>query len=104
MKESDLRKWHRNAGVVLAPLIVLQAISGIFLSVDWLLGYHQRAGEVIEKEIPSLVWLWDKTLVSIHYGLGLPGSSYHIALGIGLFWIVVSGVMIFLRIRARRKG
>ncbi|MBE0429259.1 MAG: hypothetical protein IBX61_05240, partial [Thermoleophilia bacterium] len=32
MKEANLRKWHRYAGVILAPLIVLQALSGIFLS------------------------------------------------------------------------
>ncbi|GEM_PF-1209296 len=102
MKELDLRKWHRNVGIVLAPLLVLQAISGIFLSVDWLLGYHQRVGETI-REIPPLVLLWDKILVEIHYGLGVPGAIEHILLGIGLVWVTVSGFIIFLRIRARKK-
>lgn len=68
MKERDLIKWHRNVGIVLAPLLVLQAISGVFLSADWLLGYHQHVGEAI-REIPPLIWLWDKILVEIHYGL-----------------------------------
>jgi len=78
MKELDLRKWHRNVGIVLAPLLVLQAISGVFLSADWLLGYHQRAGEVIRANVPSLIWLWDKILLEIHYGLGIPGAIEHI--------------------------
>jgi len=103
MEESDLRKWHRKVGTALAPLIILQAISGIFLSVDWLLGYHQRIGQVIKEDVPSLIALWDKILVTIHYGFELPGSPYHIGLGIGLIWIVISGVLIFLRIRARKK-
>jgi len=47
MKELDIRKLHRIAGVVIAPLLILQALSGIFLSVDWLLGFHQRIGETI---------------------------------------------------------
>jgi len=103
MKELDLRKWHRNVGIVLAPLLILQAISGVFLSIDWLLGFHARVGEVIGKNIPSLIALWDLLLVSIHYGFGLPGSPYHIAIGFGSVWIVVSGFIIFLRIRARKK-
>lgn len=104
MEELDLRKLHRNVGIALAPLIILQGISGIFLSVDWLLGYHRRVGEIIREDIPSLIVLWDKILVTIHYGFGIPGSPYHIALGIGLIWIVVSGIMIFFRIRARKKN
>jgi hypothetical protein len=102
MKERDLIKWHRNVGIVLAPLLVLQAISGVFLSADWLLGYHQRVGEAI-REIPSLIWLWDKILVEIHYGLRIPGAIEHIVLGIGLVWVTVSGFMIFLNTRARKK-
>lgn len=103
MKELDLRKWHRNVGIMLAPLLVLQAISGVFLSVDWLLGYHQRVGEVIRVNVPSLIWLWDKILVEIHYGLQIPGAIEHIVLGIGLVWVTVSGFMMFLNIRARKK-
>jgi len=102
MKELDLRKWHRNVGIVLAPLLILQAVSGVFLSLDWMLGYHQRVGEAI-RAIPVVIILWDKLLVNIHYGFGLTGSPYHIALGIGLIWATVSGVIIHLRIRARKK-
>ena len=71
-------KWHRNVGIVLAPLLVLQGISGVFLSAEWLLGYHQRVGEVIRANVPPLIWLWDKILLEIHYGLGIPGAIEHI--------------------------
>lgn len=49
MNELDLRKWHRNIGILLAPLLILQAISGVNLSVDWLLGYYMRVGETIRE-------------------------------------------------------
>lgn len=103
MKEPDLRKLHRIVGVVIAPLLILQALSGIFLSVDWLLGFHQRIGEMIKENIPPLIRLWDMILVSIHYGLGVGGAFYHVLLGIAAIWVAASGFMIFLKIRARQK-
>jgi len=59
MKELDLREQHRIVGVVIAPLLILQVLSGIFLCVDWLLGIHRRAGEVIKETFSPLVRLWD---------------------------------------------
>lgn len=103
MKEPDIRKLHRIVGVVIAPLLILQALSGIFLSVDWLLGFHRRIGETITENIPPLIRMWDMILVDIHYGLEVGGAFYHILLGIGAVWVAVSGFMIFLKIRARRK-
>ena len=81
MKEIYLRKLHRQIGIVVAPLLVLQATSGVFLSIDWLLGFHQRVGETLRENIPPLIRLWDLILVEIHYGLGMPGALYHIILG-----------------------
>ncbi|MEW5745069.1 MAG: hypothetical protein AB1805_06505 [Nitrospirota bacterium] len=103
MEERELRKWHRRAGIVLALLLVLQAASGMFLSANWLLGVHHRVGEAIEGTLPPLVLLWDKLLVEIHYGFGPLSVPYHIVLGAGTIWVAVSGVMIFLRGRARQK-
>ena len=102
MKEPDLRKVHRLTGIVIAPFIILQALSGILLSVDWLLGIHRRAGDGIKENIPPLLRLWDMILVEIHYGPGVGGAFYHILLGIGAVWVAVSGFMIFLKIRARQ--
>lgn len=67
------------------------------------MGYHQRVGEVIRANVPQLIWLWDKILIEIHYGLGIPGAIEHIVLGIGLVWVTVSGFMMFLNTRARKK-
>ena len=103
MKEPDLRKLHRIVGVAIAPLLMLQVLSGLFLSVDWLMGIHRRAGEAIEENFSPLLRLWDMILVDIHYGPGLGGALYHIVLGVAAMWVVASGFMIFLRIRARRK-
>ena len=103
MKEPDLRKLHRTVGVVIAPLLILQALSGTFLSIDWLLGIHKRAGEAIKETIPPLLRLWDMILVDIHYGLGVGGAFYHVLLGIGAVGVAVSGFMIYLKIRERQK-
>ena len=103
MKEADLRRMHRLAGVVLAPLLVLQALSGVLLSVDWLLGIHQRVGESIGRNVPALLRVWDVALVEIHYGMGVGGALYHILLGIAVVGVAASGFVIFLRVRARLR-
>ena len=83
--------------------LVLQALSGVFLSVDWLLGIHRRAGDAIKENIPHLLMLWDMILVDIHYGLGVGGAFYHILLGVAAIGVATSGLMIFSKIRARQK-
>jgi succinate dehydrogenase/fumarate reductase cytochrome b subunit len=103
LKELDLRKLHRIVGVAVAPLLILQVLSGIFISVDWLMGIHRRAGEAIKENFSPLLRLWDMILVDIHYGPGMGGALYHIVLGIAAIWVVASGFMIFLRIRVRQK-
>ena len=104
MKELDLRKVHRLMGIVIAPLIILQALSGVLLSVDWLLGIHRRAGDAIKENIPRLLVLWDMILVDIHYGMGVGGAFYHILLGVAVIGVATPGLMIFLKIRARQKS
>ena len=103
MKEPQLRKLHRVAGIVLAPLLVLQALSGVLLSVDWLLGIHRRFGESVGDASPGLARLWDAALVEIHYGTGVGGAVYHILLGIAVVGIAASGLAIFFQIRARLR-
>ena len=103
MNEPQLRKLHRLAGVILAPLLVLQALSGVLLSVDWLLGIHRRFGETVGDASPGLARLWDAALVEIHYGAGVGGAVYHILLGIAVLGVAASGLAIFLKIRARLR-
>ena len=102
MTEPTLRKLHRYIGVTLAPLILLQAISGMFLSFEWLSGFHTAAGKLMP-EAPPVVQFWDWVFVGIHYGGGFLGALFHALLGLGLIVLASSGLWIFLKIRARRK-
>ena len=104
MKEMDLRKWHRLISIWVGPLIILQALSGIILSIDWLLEIHRRFGEMIRENTPLNARLWDAILVKIHYGIGKTGAFYHIALGGAAIWVAVSGIIIFLRMRNRQRA
>ena len=67
------------------------------------MGIHSRAGEAIKETFPPLLALWDVILVDMHYGPGTGGAFYHIVLGIASFWVVASGFVIFLKIRARQR-
>lgn len=102
VKEPTLRKWHRYGGSVLAPLIFLQALSGLFLSFEWMTGLHTAAGELLPGASPFLRF-WDWVFVGIHYGGGFPGYLYHSFVGAGLIWLVVTGAWIFLKTRARLR-
>ena len=103
MREPQLRKLHRFAGIVLAPLLVLQALSGGLLSVDWLFGIHRRFGESVGDVSPGLARLWDAALVDIHYGTGVGGAVYHILLGVAIVGLAVSGLGIYSQVRARLR-
>jgi hypothetical protein len=81
MKEKTLRQIHRSAGVILAFFIIIQAFSGVLLSLHIL-----PAGS-----IPGV----------IHFQLGIAGTLYRIILGIGILWMAFSGLWINMKIRAR---
>ncbi len=86
MKEKTLRKTHRITGVSLAVFIILQSISGIVLTFEDITGSY-----------------YDNFLRDIHIHLGYAGTVYRIALGMGLLWLAISGLMIYLRIRKRQN-
>ncbi len=86
MKEPHLRKWHRNAGMALLVLILLQVATGLILTVENMLGQY-----------------WGGILYDIHEGLGFAGHAYRLILGAGLLWMSYSGLMIFLALRNRKK-
>lgn len=87
MKELDLRKWHRTMGITLALFIVIQAGSGLLLSLeDFLASIFPGA--------PAL-------LTSIHTGGGGLGTFYRVLLGLGLVGMAASGSLIYSKIKAR---
>jgi len=86
MKEKILRQAHRFIGILLAIFIILQGVTGVILSIEDLLGRY-----------------WGGIIRDLHHGYGHIGSLYRIVIGIGFFWMAISGVMIYMKIKARTK-
>ncbi len=107
MKEADLRKLHRTMGIIFAAFIILQAGSGLLISVGELFVSHSHAHE--DSIIPHVdkedgeSQLRHGIIGLVHHGAGPIGGIYRIVLSLGLLGMAVSGTRIFLMIRARRK-
>lgn len=86
MTSKSLRTAHRSVGVPLALFVVIQTITGILLTYDRYLGLYQQG-------------LTD----TLHYDISLIGVVYRTALGLGLLWMTVTGLMIWWDVRQRRK-
>jgi hypothetical protein len=89
MKEPDLRKWHRTMGITLALFIIIQAGSGLLLSLE----------DFVATVFPGAPAL----LTSIHTGGGNLGTPYRVLLGLGLLGMATSGILIYLKIQARTR-
>lgn len=106
MEESVLRTWHRTLGIVLALFIIFQAGSGFFISLSQMSVSHTHAHE---ESHPSAHGheegesFWHDSLKFIHHGAGTLGTVYRIIVEIGILVMVLSGSMIFFKIRARSK-
>ena len=104
MKEMDLRKWHRTIGITAALFIILQTGSGFLLSLGDLSVAHTHANEEAyttshaHEDVESS---WHEVLEFIHRGGSTAGVIYRIAMGICLLVMVVTGSMIFFKVRAR---
>jgi len=115
MNEVNLRKWHRRMGITLAFFIILQAGTGLLLSLDWVSTPHSHAntqherikesGEANETLIDSHEGgpVWHKVLEFIHHGAGSIMNLYRAILGIGIVAMALTGSTIFFVIRARSK-
>jgi hypothetical protein len=100
MKELTLRKLHRYTAVTLLPLIMLQVVSGLFLSIEWLTGLHHAAGRLFPDTGPAIRF-WDWLFLEVHRGGGRLGAVLNVLVGLGLLWLGVSGLWIFIRIQLR---
>lgn len=85
MKESTLRKIHRSFGISIALLIILQAGTGLLLSLAHLTGIVV-GGEVIH---------------GIHFGDGGAADAYRVLLAAAILVLAATGVWIFVKIRIR---
>lgn len=100
MKEIGINKLHRYAGIAIAPFLVIQALSGLFLDFGLF-----RAGSTVTgaQKMPAARGAWDLLLLKIHFGPGLISSTYHLLLGAGIIWMAVSGWVLYLRMRRTRR-
>ncbi len=106
MKQSDLRKWHRRMGIALALFIILQAGSGVLISLSRLWTPHSHAHT--ESVTPASSHDEEESvrhgfLGFIHHGAGSVGSVYRVLLGIGAVALTLSGGAIFFKGRTRLK-
>ncbi len=100
MNPRTLRTWHRNIAIALAPFLLLQVLSGLFLSF----GFYRRIGDLIEKQAPPPVTgAWNLLMAKLHYGPGLIGYVYHSLLSLAALWIIVSGVWIWFGLKQRQR-
>jgi hypothetical protein len=101
MKSSNMRKWHRYIGIIIAAFIVLQAGSGLLLTVSEFGGTHDHSSEAQEHESDSV---WHAVIGWIHYDSNPLMGIYRILLGAGILVQTTIGAMIFFDIRHRVKS
>lgn len=91
-----LNSLHRHVGIVIAPFLVIQTVSGLFLDF----GLFRRNAGTEGVGAPTLL---DRLLIKLHFGPGLANDAYHLLLGAGIVWMAVSGWALYLKIRRARK-
>ena len=98
MRAPPLNKLHRLVGIVIAPFVVVQALSGLFLDF----GVFRRGVPLVGDETGARGW-WELALMKTHFGPGLLNDAYHILLACGIVWMACSGWLLYLRIRRVRR-
>ena len=86
MKEAQLRKMHRTAGMVFMLFIVLQALSGLVLTIQDMSGVY-----------------WGNFVRSLHMRFDTAGDIYRLIAGTGMLFMAMTGLWIGVKIRMRRK-
>ncbi len=90
MKEVGVRKFHRILGIIVVWFLAAQALTGLSLA---------GLGLAPEGSSPQL----DIILSFLHFGGSLSGGIYRIILGLATLVQGISGIMIYLLIRARTR-
>ncbi len=93
MQEPDLRRRHRRLGIILALFIIIQAGTGLLLSLEKFLSLGMEGPAVEFMEFLAL----------LHRGGGDLPRLYRVLLGLGLTGMAVSGSLIYFKIRARSR-
>ena len=100
MKELRLNTLHRYVGIVIAPCLVIQTLSGLLLGFGL---YRDNGALQAGKRIIESPGVLNESLAKIHFCPGLLGDIYHLLLGAGVVWMAVTGWLLFLRLRRSRR-
>ncbi|MFO7875143.1 MAG: hypothetical protein R6U55_00990 [Desulfovermiculus sp.] len=105
MNISGMRKWHRSIGIVLALFIMLQAGSGLLLTISEFSETSAHTSEGHGHDENSVQsFTWHTVLGWIHHSESIWMGVYRILLGVGILAQTVIGVMIFIETRQRVKS
>jgi len=125
VQEKDLRKWHRYLGISLALFLILQAVSGLSISLGHLTAGHEHEKPVHshsndkktgdgghvhnnpEKDSSdgqSALSATTGIFSALHHGGGVAGSVYRILLAVGILLQTLTGGLIFFKSRERSKA
>lgn len=100
LNQRDLRRWHQRIGLFLAPFLFLQGLSGLILTY----GVFTQVASTLAEEAPEPVQTaWSLIMAKTHYGPGLFGWIYHSLVGLGLLWMILSGVWIWWDLHRRKR-
>jgi len=97
VKELTLRSWHRRVGAALGALLALQALTGLWMSAETVLGALGWVESSFHAHSPYILSL------RLHHGGGTLGAVYRLALGAATLWMAVTGLSIFGRAWARKR-
>ncbi len=96
MRELALRQWHRKVGIVVAPLLAVQAFTGLWMALDGLIV------ETLGLGAAEITGTLRGPMAATHHAEGAVLSLYRVLLASGTLWMAGSGTVIFRRIRARQ--
>ncbi len=100
MKGPLLNKVHRHVGIMAAPFMIIQTVSGLLLSF----GPFRRALLSPSDNLTAPSGPLDRFLTVTHFGPGLLNDAYHVLLGASFFWMALSGWLLYLRGRRARRA
>jgi hypothetical protein len=90
MKEVDVRKFHRNLGIIAVWFLAGQSLTGLILSI----------GGMAPGDNPTFLY---NILSTLHTGWNPLGGMYRILLALATLAQGISGIIIYFLIRARSR-
>ncbi len=97
MQEATARRYHRWLGFFLAVFLIVQAATGLLLSLGNLFEGHSHNAAAAQGET------LEGTFGALHHGGGAAGDIYRLFLGAATLGQILLGGIIFLKIQARGR-